>query len=400
VGVTLDLADKEGVLAAYDWACQASQTTEIMVEQFIHGVHHRLLVVGEDLVAASVARREYVYGDGVSTVRQLVEAVNRDPRRGENYTDRLEVVILNKSAALVLRKQGLDFDAVPEKDQQVLIDHVGDLVEDCTDAVHPQTRAQAVLAAKTVGLNIAGMDVVATDIGQPLVEQRGCFIEVNAGPSLTSHISPLIGKPRPVGEAILHQIFPTNSQSKVPLILVAHDERSPHDQAVPLSKILAQKLGEVGFHVGIATIDPRPSEGWPLYRPLSQFRSLLLHPTVSAIVVEGTQSQFAFDGVPCTHAEYVVLEIDRLVDTFFAKTIKHLSVQLYPTPARSAQSSLPTMERSAQILCLGRGLDATEVAFKCGIPESRVKVIADRTVLLEYLAEQFRQTKNPSKAGV
>ncbi len=160
------------------------------------------------MVAASRGQREFVIGDGARTISELVAEVNRDPRRGENYTDPLGVIPLDDAAAIVLAKQGFDFQSIPADGTRVLIKHVGDLIEDCTDMVHPTTAEAAVLAAKAVGLDVAGLDLVASDISKPLSTQRGGIVEVNAGPSLTPHVAPLRGQPRPVGQAIIEMLFP------------------------------------------------------------------------------------------------------------------------------------------------------------------------------------------------
>ncbi len=206
-GVSLDLRDRDSILAAYEWAKVDGETDKVMVEQFILGDHHRLLVVGDKMVAASRGQREYVVGDGKRTIRELVTEVNQDPRRGENYTDLLGIIPLDDAAAIVLSKQRHHFDSIPAVGEQVLVKHVGDLIEDCTSVVHPSTAATAVLAAKAVGLDIAGLDVVAGDISKPLGAQRGGIVEVNAGPSLAPHVSPLRGRPQPLAKRSLRCFF-------------------------------------------------------------------------------------------------------------------------------------------------------------------------------------------------
>jgi len=209
--ISIELTQQEEVQRAYHWAIEDGQTTEVMVEQFARGQHHRLLVVGNQLVAAARGHWETVTGDGISTIEQLVHALNKDPRRGEAYTDPLGVLKLDAAAKIELAKQGLQSESVPEAQREVLVRRTGDLTTDCTEEVHPLTAQQAVLAARTVGLDIAGLDVLAEDISAPLMAQRGAVVEVNAGPSLGPHVIPLFGKPRPVGKAILDMLFPNHS---------------------------------------------------------------------------------------------------------------------------------------------------------------------------------------------
>lgn len=317
VGVSLDLSDRDSVMDAFDWACRSGHTTDVLVEQFIKGDHHRLLVIGGELVAAARGQREYIYGDGKSSVQQLVEDLNRDPRRGENYTDTLQVVKLDDAAAIVLRKQGLDFHSVPEEGQQVLVVHVGDLIEDCTDKVHPQAAEVAILAAKTVGLDIAGMDVVAEDISRSLTEQRGCIIEVNAGPSLTPHVSPLIGAPRPVGDAVVNLLYPAGTPATVPIFLVVDSDDGSQmelkSNAINFTQRLVASLQKKQLFVGVAIDQAITLSGQfsHICRPVSEFRSLLLHPKVAAVVMHISWRKIFESGLPCEDIGTVVLS-DRL----------------------------------------------------------------------------------------
>lgn len=219
-GISLNLTTREQVVAAFDWAVKDGDDTGVLVEQYALGQAHRLLVVGHRLVAAARGESEFVVGDGRKTVRQLVDDVNRDPRRGENYTDQLTLLKLDDAAILELRKQELEPESVPEAGRRVLIQPVGDLTTDCTAEVHPANAEKAVLAARTVGLDIAGLDVVAQDIRRPLDQQRGAILEVNAGPSLSMHVAPLHGQPQPVGPAIIDLLFPPNTPSRIPLVVV------------------------------------------------------------------------------------------------------------------------------------------------------------------------------------
>ena len=225
-GISIELYHREEILKAYDWAVHNGETQDIMVEQFAKGYHHRLLVVGNRMVAAAKGHSETVTGDGKQSITELVEEVNRDPRRGEAYTDPLDVLKLNAAVMIELKKQGFDADSIPADGQIVLIRRTGDLTTDCTDQVHPDLAEQAVLAARVVGLDIAGLDILATDISQPLEAQSGAVVEVNAGPSLSPHVSPLFGKPQKVGDAIVDLLFPNDSPSRIQLIGIVQSRTS------------------------------------------------------------------------------------------------------------------------------------------------------------------------------
>jgi cyanophycin synthetase len=379
VGVSLDLMDQSSVMSAYDWACQAGHTTEVLVEQYIHGEHHRLLVVGGKFVAAAKGQREFVQGDGCSTILQLVDRLNSDPRRGENYTDQLQIVKLDDAAAILLKNQGLDFDSVPDQNQQVLINHVGDLVEDCTEQVHSSTREMAILAARVVGLDIAGMDVVAIDIAKPLTEQRGCIIEVNAGPSLTPHVAPVIGSPRPVGQSVVELLFPDQRPSRVPTVVCVSSSNN-HTIARQQAKLLTS----LQFHVGYAAPDVTVHDGLPVERPLSQFRSLLMHPHITANVLNAPVQWLAQFGLPCSHAELVLLD-----------------AALMPSAAHSTetrfalQTLVNLLQTSGTLAIVGSIESAMPWQSSClsELPSDRVVVLTDWDQvepLLRYLVISFQ----------
>ena len=166
-GVATNLTTREQVVAAYDAARQESES--ILVEKFAPGHDYRLLVVGDRVVAAARREPAQVVGDGVHTVAQLVEQVNADPRRGEHHATVLSKIKLDAIALAVLADQGFTPDSVPPAGTMVLIRRnanlsTGGTAIDVTERVHPAVAACAVDAAKIVGLDIAGIDVVAQDI--------------------------------------------------------------------------------------------------------------------------------------------------------------------------------------------------------------------------------------------
>jgi cyanophycin synthetase len=218
-GVSLDLRTEADIKAAYDIALK--QGSEVIVEKFIAGLEHRLLVVGERLVAASRGETASVTGDGQSTVSELVrQQINSDPRRGSDGSLPLETVRLREGSpeVLELQRQGLTPESVPEAGQTVLVKRTGNMTTDITDIVHPEVAYQAALAAKVVGLDIAGVDVVTPDITQPLSKIGGVVVEVNAGPSLLMHLNPAEGQPRDVGRAIAEHLFPQGDNGRIPVV--------------------------------------------------------------------------------------------------------------------------------------------------------------------------------------
>jgi cyanophycin synthetase len=312
-GVATNLSTREQIDKAY--AAAREEGSSILVESYIPGDDYRLLVIGGRLVAAARREPAHVIGDGRSTITQLVAEVNRDPRRSDGHATVLSFIKLDAVGLAVLAEQEYSPESVPPSGQRVLIRRNGNLstggtATDVTDRVHPETAARAVEAARAVGLDIAGVDVVAVDIGRSLEEQRGAVVEVNAGPGLRMHLEPSAGKPRPVGEAIVSMLFAEGETGRIPLIavtgvngkttttrLIAHLLRTPHPNPPPQggrepSASLPPCGGGLGWGGGVAMtctdgiyIDGRRIRGNDCSGPRSA-RAVLLNPNVRVAVLE------------------------------------------------------------------------------------------------------------------
>lgn len=216
-GVFTNLTTQSEVETAY--AIAVDEGSGVVIERFIRGDEHRLLVVGDRMVAAARGDAATVVGDGVSTVQQLVESqLNCDPRRGSDEDHPLNFIRLDSAARLELVRQNLAPGSIPGKDVEVLIQRNGNVSIDVTDDVHPSIAATVALAARVVGLDIAGVDLVAEDISQPLLAQGGAIVEVNAGPGLLMHLKPAAGQPRPVGRAVIDHLFPADDSGRIPIV--------------------------------------------------------------------------------------------------------------------------------------------------------------------------------------
>ncbi len=248
-GVFIDLKTREEVEKAYSVA--VDEGSGVLVERSIPGTEHRLLVIGGKLVAANRGDMIKVMGDGKSTVRELIELqINCDPRRGPTENHPLSIIRIDTAARIELERQGLTGDSVAEAGKEVLIQRNANHEFDCTDEVHPETAHLVSLAARIVGLDIAGIDLVAEDISKPLHEQGGAIVEVNAGPSLLMHLKPGVGKPRPVGKAIVDHLFPKNASGRIPVVGITGSRGK-----TGVARILRHLLQITGQHVGAATSD-------------------------------------------------------------------------------------------------------------------------------------------------
>ena len=221
-GVSTELMTREEVEAAFKLALD--EGSAVIVERFVRGNEHRLLVVGGRLAAAARGESASVVGDGRSTILELIDTqINTDPRRGTTEDYPLNVVLVDKDPAvrLEITRQGFTPDAIPPLGAEVMIQRNGNVAFDVTDLVHPDVAATVCIAARIVGLDIAGVDLVAEDISRPLDEQRGAIVEVNAGPGLLMHLKPASGEPRPIGRAIVDSLFPEGESGRIPVVGIA-----------------------------------------------------------------------------------------------------------------------------------------------------------------------------------
>ena len=300
-GVSLDLRTRREVLDA--WASAEKEGSAVLVERFIAGDAHRLLVVGGKVAAAMRGQITRVSGDGRSSIEQLVAAqVNSDPRRGASERLPLDVIDVreNPVTRLELARQGLNADSVLPIGQSAVVERAGNLSVDVTGQVHPDVAETAALAARVIGLDLAGVDVVARDIGQPLAPQGGAVIEVDAGPSLLMHLKPAVGRAQPVGQAIARHLFADAQSSRVPIVGLIGDGNSGH---APLAaRLIAALLQLSGRHAALACRDGlflgerQLAEGSALgYAPGER---MLINRAVQAAVLETSPRHILTEGLP------------------------------------------------------------------------------------------------------
>ncbi len=296
-GVSLELSTQADVEAAFKVA--EAEGSDVIVERYVPGDEHRLLVVGGKVVAAARGESLWITGNGTDPIVKLIDdQLNSDPRRGEAEEFPLETIILDREPAmrLLLERQGLSGTSVPADGQRVLVQRNGNLTVDCTDLVHPDVAYQAGLAARVVGLDIAGIDLVCLDISKPLEGQRGAIVEVNAGPGLLMHLKPAEGLPRPVGKAIVDHLFDDTESGRVPIIGVAGTQANQN-----IARLTAWLLHLSGKHVGLACRDGlflgnrRVETGnranW------ASGQRLLMNREVNAIVLENGAATILNDGL-------------------------------------------------------------------------------------------------------
>lgn len=252
-GVSLNVHSEEGVRTA--WAAAEKEGSGVLIERYVQGDEHRVLVVGDKVVAAVRGENACVIGDGVSTIEHLIETqINTDPRRGVAEHFPLDLIQLDsprgEMSLLEIQRQGYKPQSVPPKGESVVVQRNGNLSTDVTDMVHPDVAAMATLAARVIGLDIAGIDVVTRDISRPLTETQGAIIEVNAGPGLLMHVKPAVGQPRPVGKAIVDHLFGHHDSGRIPVVGIAGDH-----QTTRLAQLVAWLVHLSGKRTGLACQD-------------------------------------------------------------------------------------------------------------------------------------------------
>ncbi|MBN9476186.1 MAG: cyanophycin synthetase [Bordetella sp. SCN 67-23] len=330
-GVAVNISTHEQILAAY--AVAEKYGSAVLVERYIPGHDFRLLVVGNTLVAASRRDPPQVFGDAVHTIRELVEEVNKDPRRGEGHATSLTKIRLDDIAIATLAKTGYTPDSIPPKGALVILRNnanlsTGGTATDVTDEVHPEFAAHAIAAARTVGLDICGVDIVAGTVIKPLESQGGAIVEVNAAPGLRMHLAPSYGKPRAVGEAVIADMFAPEDDGRIPVVAVAGTNGKTttvrliaHLQGV--NGHLVGMTNSDGVYIGQQRIDVGDCSG-----PRSA-RNVLLHPDVDAAVFETARGGILREGLGFDRCDVAVVTNIGMGDHLglnFISTVEDLAV--------------------------------------------------------------------------
>jgi len=308
-GVAVNVRTREQVAAAY--AAAAEISSNVLVERYLPGHDYRLLVVGDRLVAAARRDPPQVFGDGAHTVRQLVEQVNSDPRRGDGHATALTKIRFDDIAQRRLAEQGYDAESVPPKGARIVLRNnanlsTGGTATDVTDDVHPELAACAVAAAQMVGLDVCGIDVVCDSVLRPLDEQGGGIVEVNAAPGLRMHLNPSFGKGRAVGEAIIASMFPARDDARIPVVAVAGTNGK-----TTTVRLTAHLLASRGLRVGMTNSDGvyiqnQRIDNGDCSGPKSA-RNVLLHPEVDAAVFETARGGILREGLAFDHCDVAIV---------------------------------------------------------------------------------------------
>ena len=250
-GITTDIGDEAGLREGYDAAHARHET--VIVERYIKGEDHRLLVIDGKLVAAARRRPAHVVGDGRSTLEALIAQENADPRRGVGHENLLTQIHVETQTERLVAQAGLTMQSVIPAGEVVYLKSTANLstggtATDLTDDVHPEVRYAAERIGRLIGLDIIGIDLLAETLTRPLEQQSAGVVEVNAGPGFRMHISPTHGTGRPVGEHVVDMLFPDpKDDGRVPITAITGTNGK-----TTTTRLISHLLRHAGRQVGMA----------------------------------------------------------------------------------------------------------------------------------------------------
>ena len=304
-GISIHLTTEEQVRAAFELAREHSRS--VIVESFITGEDHRMLVINGELVAVSRRVPGHVTGDGVHTIDQLVDEVNRDPRRGIGHEKVLTRLAFDHQAETMLAKQGYGRETVPAAGERVFLRSTGNLstggtATDMTDLVHPDNAEMAVRAVKAIGLDVGGVDFLSTDITESYKDIGGAICEINAAPGFRMHMAPSEGRARDVAGPVLDMLFPPGTPSRIPIAAVTGTNGK-----TTTARMLAHIQKLAGHHVGLTStdgvyIDGQRTVAGDMTGPVAT-RMVLSDPNVDVAVLEVARGGLLRAGMGVRHCD-------------------------------------------------------------------------------------------------
>jgi cyanophycin synthetase len=254
-GVSINLTTDEQVEVAFEQAQKRGTSRSVLVESFITGFDHRMLVVDGKLIAVAKRVPGHVKGDGKHTIQELVGIVNEDPLRGIGHEKVLTQIQIDQQAERLMSAKGYDVNTILKKDEILYLRSTANLSTggtaiDLTDVVHPDNRSMAERAVKAIGLDVGGVDFLTDDITQSHRSIGGAIVEVNAAPGFRMHVAPSKGEPRDVAGPVMDMLFPAESPSRIPIAAITGTNGK-----TTTTRMLAHIMKTAGHTVGYTTTD-------------------------------------------------------------------------------------------------------------------------------------------------
>lgn len=253
-GITVDIQNYEDAVVAFHAAKEVSR--RVIVEKYITGEDYRLLVINNELVAGAKRTPAHVVGNGTATVQELIDETNKDPRRGYGHEKVLTQITVNDLTKTIIKDAGKTLESVLEEGEVLLLKDTANLstggtAEDITDIIHPANVSMAERISKIIDLDICGIDIMTTDISQPLSETGGAILEVNAGPGFRMHLAPTTGLPRNVAAPVIDKLFPKQGDTgRIPITAITGTNGK-----TTTSRLIAHMAKMRGYRVGYTTSD-------------------------------------------------------------------------------------------------------------------------------------------------
>ncbi|HEY1016572.1 MAG TPA: cyanophycin synthetase [Herpetosiphonaceae bacterium] len=298
-GISIGLTTEDEVRDAFEKAYEYRST--VIIEEFVPGSDHRVLVVDGEVVAVAERVPGHVVGDGTHSIAELVEIVNRDPRRGVGHENVLTRIVLDHQAERLMEQAGVDAATVLEEGRIFYLRSTGNLSTggtaiDRTDVIHYENQQIARRAAQVVGLDVAGIDFLTPDISRPVSEVGGGIVEVNAAPGFRMHVAPSEGKSRDVAGPVMDMLFPPGTPARIPLAALTGTNGK-----TTTARMTAHILKMAGYRVGMTSTDGVYIDGERIVRgdmtgPRSA-RMVLRDPTVDAGVIETARGGILREGL-------------------------------------------------------------------------------------------------------
>ena len=252
-GITINVNDWDDAVVGFEAAKKISRS--VIIEKYITGDDYRLLVIDHKLVAAAIRTPAHVTGDGKSTIQELIDKINEDPRRGYGHENVLTMITVNDMTLNLLKAKEYTVDTVLKDGEVMNLKDTANLstggtAKDVTDIVHPTNIFMAERISRVIGLDICGIDIMTSDISKPLSDTGGAVLEVNAGPGFRMHLAPTEGLPRNVASNVMDMLFPKGQDGRIPIVAVTGTNGK-----TTTTRLIAHMAKMMGHNVGYTTSD-------------------------------------------------------------------------------------------------------------------------------------------------